>query len=179
VGLKRSATLDKGYWQIPFRFRGSSWQAFVRDRAITATRDEAEFIEEIERAVGIGNSQRVNAENGGPCRAEGVIVRGIPAGMVFKFGKSSLVRQLSSRQKRNAAVSGVTSSTLKRNASLAGLGIFLLFWAALAMLPVGYVLGWAAEEDFDFGYIGQLPERVVRIGVRDTYSRIGESHTVK
>jgi len=38
--------------------------------------------------------------------------------------------------KRNAAVSGVTSSTLKRNASLAGLGIFLLFWAALAMLPV-------------------------------------------
>lgn len=73
----------------------------------------------------------------------------------------------------------MTSSTLKRNASLAGLGIFLLFWAALAMLPVGYVLGWAAEEDFDFGYIGQLPERVVPHWRTDTYSRIGESHTVK
>jgi len=53
VGLKSRLLLDKGYWQIPFRFRGSSWQAFVRDRAITATRDEAEFIEEIERAVGL------------------------------------------------------------------------------------------------------------------------------
>jgi hypothetical protein len=51
--LKGRPILDKGYWQIPFRYRGSSWQAFVKDRAITATRDEAEFIEEIERAVGL------------------------------------------------------------------------------------------------------------------------------
>jgi hypothetical protein len=30
------------------------------------------------------------------------------------------------------------------HASLAGLGIFLLFWAALLILPVGYLVGWAA-----------------------------------
>jgi hypothetical protein len=36
----------------------------------------------------------------------------------------------------------------KTHASLAGLGIFLLFWAALAILPVGYVLGWAARRSF-------------------------------
>jgi hypothetical protein len=30
------------------------------------------------------------------------------------------------------------------HASLAGLGIFLLFWVALAVLPVGYLLGWVA-----------------------------------
>jgi hypothetical protein len=32
----------------------------------------------------------------------------------------------------------------KVHASLAGIGIFLLFWAALVILPVGYLLGWAA-----------------------------------
>jgi hypothetical protein len=36
----------------------------------------------------------------------------------------------------------------KTHASLAGLGIFLLFWAALAILPVGYLLGWAAGRGF-------------------------------
>lgn len=34
------------------------------------------------------------------------------------------------------------------HASLAGLGIFLLFWVALAVLPVGYLLGWAAGRSF-------------------------------
>ena len=52
--LNGRPTLDNGRWQITFLYRGSSLQAFVRDRAITATRDEAEFIEEIERAVGLG-----------------------------------------------------------------------------------------------------------------------------
>jgi hypothetical protein len=36
----------------------------------------------------------------------------------------------------------------KTHASLAGLGIFLLFLAASAILPVGYVLGWAAGRSF-------------------------------
>jgi hypothetical protein len=36
----------------------------------------------------------------------------------------------------------------KTHASLAGLGIFLLFWAALAILPVGYLLGWGAGRSF-------------------------------
>jgi len=34
------------------------------------------------------------------------------------------------------------------HASLAGLGIFLLFFVALAALPVGYLLGWAAGRSF-------------------------------
>jgi hypothetical protein len=34
------------------------------------------------------------------------------------------------------------------HASLAGLGIFLLFGVALAVLPVGYLLGWAAGRSF-------------------------------
>jgi hypothetical protein len=34
------------------------------------------------------------------------------------------------------------------HASLAGLGIFLLFFATLAALPVGYLLGWAAGRSF-------------------------------
>jgi hypothetical protein len=46
-------TLGDGLWHIPFLYRGSSGQASVRDREITATRDEAEFVEEIERAVGL------------------------------------------------------------------------------------------------------------------------------
>jgi hypothetical protein len=36
----------------------------------------------------------------------------------------------------------------KVHASLAGIGIFLLFWGALAILPVGYLLGWAAGRSF-------------------------------
>jgi hypothetical protein len=36
----------------------------------------------------------------------------------------------------------------KTHASLAGIGIFFLFWVALAVLPVGYVLGWAAGRSF-------------------------------
>jgi hypothetical protein len=36
----------------------------------------------------------------------------------------------------------------KTHASLAGIGIFLLFWAALAILPVSYLLGWAARRSF-------------------------------
>jgi hypothetical protein len=44
---------DKGCWHITFRYRGLPWQALVRDRAITATRDEKAFIEEIKRAVGL------------------------------------------------------------------------------------------------------------------------------
>jgi hypothetical protein len=45
---------------------------------------------------------------------------------------------------------GVWSDTFnpKTHASLAGLGIFLLFWAALTILPVGYLLGWAAGRSF-------------------------------
>ncbi len=34
------------------------------------------------------------------------------------------------------------------HASLAGLGIFLLFFVALTVLPVGYLLGWAAGRSF-------------------------------
>jgi hypothetical protein len=34
------------------------------------------------------------------------------------------------------------------HASLAGLGIFLLFFVTLAALPVGYLLGWAAGRSF-------------------------------
>ena len=51
--LNGRPTLDNGYWQIPFLYHRSLWQAFVKDRAITATSDEAAFIEEIERAVGM------------------------------------------------------------------------------------------------------------------------------
>ncbi|HET9167648.1 MAG TPA: hypothetical protein VFP11_16725 [Candidatus Angelobacter sp.] len=32
----------------------------------------------------------------------------------------------------------------KTHASLAGIGIYIEFWAALVILPVGYGLGWAA-----------------------------------
>jgi hypothetical protein len=40
---------------------------------------------------------------------------------------------------------GVWSSVFKpkTHASLAGLGIYIEFWAALAVLPIGYLLGWA------------------------------------
>jgi len=45
---------------------------------------------------------------------------------------------------------GVWSSVFnpKTHASLAGLGIYIEFWAALAILPVGYLLGWAAGRSF-------------------------------
>ena len=36
----------------------------------------------------------------------------------------------------------------KTHASLAGLGIYVEFWAALAVLPVGYALGWVAGRIF-------------------------------
>jgi glucan phosphoethanolaminetransferase (alkaline phosphatase superfamily) len=45
---------------------------------------------------------------------------------------------------------GVWSNVFNPNthASLAGVGIFFLFWVALAVLPVGYLLGWAAGRSF-------------------------------
>jgi hypothetical protein len=51
--LNGRPTLDNGNWKIPFLYHGSPWQAFVKDRGITATSDEAAFIDEIERAVGL------------------------------------------------------------------------------------------------------------------------------
>jgi hypothetical protein len=42
--LNDRSTLDNGRWQITFFYGGNRWQAIVKDRAITATKDEAAFI---------------------------------------------------------------------------------------------------------------------------------------
>ena len=84
------------------------------------------------------------------------VILAVAARFLLKAGQEARIRRsrlagLSTAAACDMALSllmqiGVWSNVFnpKTHASLAGIGIYIEFWASLAILPVGYTLGWVA-----------------------------------
>jgi hypothetical protein len=88
------------------------------------------------------------------------VILAVAARFLLKAGQEARIRRSRLAGLGTAAACAMALSLLmqvgvwsnvfnpKTHASLAGIGIYIEFWAALAVLPVGYVLGWAAGRSF-------------------------------